>query len=176
MEQKEIWRPVAGFEGAYEVSNLGNIRSFKVGNGILMTPNRNKYGYMKVLLFKDGKPCCKNIHRLVAEAFIPNPNNLPQINHKNEDKADNRVENLEWCTCADNCNYGTRNDRVAKALTKKYGVPVYQFSLDGEFINRYDSLSDAGRKTNLSPSSIRHACRGEREDVGGFMWAFAEKR
>lgn len=176
MEQKEIWRPVVGFEGAYEVSNLGNIRSFKVGDGILMTPNRKKYGYMKVILFKDRKPCYKSLHRIVAEAFIPNPNNLPQVNHIDENPSNNRVENLEWCTPADNCNHGTRNDRISMSLTKKYGVPVYQFSMDGEFIARYDSLSDAGRATSLSPSSIRHACLGERESVGGFMWSFAEKQ
>ena len=172
MEQKETWKPVMGFEGAYEVSDLGNIRSLNNLGATPMKPTRNNLGYMKIILWKGGTPTYRTIHRLVAEAFLPNPQKLPQINHKNEDKVDNRVENLEWCTAKYNANYGTRSCRIKEALTDKYGRAVLQFTLDGEFVAQYPSLSEAGRAVGCSPSSIRHSCLGHRGPVNGFLWEF----
>lgn len=171
--RKETWKPVKGFEGAYEVSDLGNIRSLHNVESSPMKPTKNYLGYLKIVLFKDGVPYYRTVHRLVADAFLPNPEKCPQINHINEDKADNRASNLEWCTAKYNANFGTRNDRIKKALTNKYGRGVYQFSLDGEFIAEYPSLSEAGRAVNASPSSIRHSCLGHRGPVSGFLWEFA---
>lgn len=120
--ENEIWKPVRGYEGLYEVSNRGNVRSIghygrtSRGNGLhyfegrVLSIGKSGGGYSQVQLCKNGRKC-KFVHRLVAEAFISNPDNLPQVNHINENINDNRVENLEWCTALYNANYGTRNER-----------------------------------------------------------------
>ena len=126
---EEIWRPVVGYEGLYEVSNLGRVRSLdmyvKVGygnyrlhKGKVLSPTKNKNGYLKVNLYCNGKQKTIDVHRLVTEAFLPNPDNLPQVNHKDEDKTNNRVENLEWCDHKYNMNYGTRNIRAKETAIK----------------------------------------------------------
>ena len=122
----EEWRPVVGYEGLYEVSSYGRVRSvdryvkvgygsYRLHKGKVLSPAKNKYGYLAVNL-QAGNRC--NIHRLVAEAFIPNPDNLPQVNHKDEDKTNNSVDNLEWCSRKYNCNYGTRNIRRIETAIK----------------------------------------------------------
>lgn len=119
----EIWKDVPGYSGMYQVSNTGKIKSLsrlKRGRGksMFVTPERilsgirNKYGYLEVILHDGSTIKHHTIHRLVATAFIPNPESLPQINHKNEIKNDNRVENLEWCDAKYNMNYGTRTKRA----------------------------------------------------------------
>lgn len=119
----EIWRDVVGYEGLYLISNMGRVRSLitngwtKGKNGIL-SPGTTRKGYSMVVLSKEGKPTSKAIHRLVAEAFIPNPLNLPQINHKDENKKNNKVENLEWCDAKYNTNYGGRCERCRIAMKK----------------------------------------------------------
>lgn len=119
---EEIWKDIKGYEGIYQVSNLGRVKSLprfhKTKNGYyskvkILTPIKNDRGYLLVGLSKEWKKQKIFVHRLVAEAFIPNPNNLPQVNHINEFEKDNNcVENLEWCSCKYNCNYGTRNSRI----------------------------------------------------------------
>lgn len=133
MENKEIWKDIKGYEGLYQISNLGNIKSlertvykkvdvlhkkgksfrYKVKEKIIK-PSYDRKGYQMVRLSKDGKAHTLKVHRLVAQAFIPNKNNYEQINHINEVKTDNYVENLEWCTAKYNDNYGTRNQRIRK--------------------------------------------------------------
>ena len=103
---EEQWRPIRGYEGLYVVSNLGRVRSIGYVEDRILKQCLNK-GYFIVTLSKCKKHTHFSVHRLVAEAFIPNPNNLPMINHRNEIKTDNRVENLEWCDCKYNCNYGS---------------------------------------------------------------------
>lgn len=118
----EEWRPVVGYEGLYEVSNTGRVRSFdryvKYSNGQIhlhkgkvLSPGKNTKGYLSVVLNCSGKRKTITVHRLVTEAFIPNPDNLPEVNHKDEDKTNNRVENLEWCDRNYNLNYGTARIR-----------------------------------------------------------------
>ena len=111
----EIWKPVKEFEDLYEVSNIGRVRSLR-RNKILSTPNRIAgRGYPFLYLYRNGKRDSQMVHRLVAKAFIPNPNNYDEVNHKDEDATNNVVTNLEWCTHSYNMNYGTRNYRAGKA-------------------------------------------------------------
>lgn len=112
----ENWKPATG---VYEVSDQGNVRNRKTGR--LLKQVKNKDGYLQVGLREDGKSKSFRVHRLVAFAFIPNPDNLPQVNHKNEDKTDNRVENLEWCDAKYNSNYGTHNKRVSNGVRNWWG-------------------------------------------------------
>ena len=114
----EEWKDIKNYEGLYQISNFGNVKSLKKKAGhstrcekILKT-HLDKDGYVYVTLCKNNKTHLATIHRLIAEAFIPNPDNLPQINHKDEDKTNNNIDNLEWCTCKYNINYGTRTERA----------------------------------------------------------------
>jgi hypothetical protein len=115
-EAQSDMKDIPGFEGIYAVTRDGRVWSYR--KNIFLSPYDNGRGYLKVDLYRKGKRFKKYIHRLVAEAFILNPENLPQINHKSENKADNRVDNLEWCNSLYNNNYGTKNERTAKALSK----------------------------------------------------------
>ena len=176
----EIWKPKKDYEGLYEVSNLGRVKSLnyrRTGKAELLKPYKTKDGYLKVLLYKDGKRKKILVHRLVAETFLPNPNNLPFINHKDENKTNNFVGtpendykdgNLEWCTREYNNNYGTRNERVAKARLK----PVLQLSLKGEFIREWKSAKECGWN-GYSQSKVCLCCQGKRKSHKGFKWCYA---
>ena len=162
----EVWRDVVGFEGQYMVSSLGRVKRVPhVRIGVrkvilhgekLIKQQADSWGYMRAWLGtrKNGK--CYTVHRLVAIAFLPNPNNLPQINHKNSDKQDNRVENLEWCTPAYNSNYGDR----LRSFVKTYGVPVAQYSMSGEHIMDFEYAALAARAVGGNKSNILAAAHG----------------
>ena len=125
----EEWRPIEGYEGLYEVSNTGQVRSldryvknghssYRLQKGRVLSPTKDRYGYLFVILTCNGKHKMFLVHRLVAQAFILNPDNLPQVNHKDEDKTNNRVDNLEWCDAKYNNNYGSRKDKVRDTKIK----------------------------------------------------------
>ena len=177
MKSNEIWVNILDYEGMYQISNLGNIRSLdryvdgkwhkmKI-KGKILTLVKEKDGYYVANLYKNNTTKQFRVHRLVAQAFIPNPDNLPEINHKNEIKTDNRVENLEWCTTKYNCNYGNRNQKIRKK--------VNQYDLEGNFIKTWDSIIQIERELNIYHSRIIEVCKGKRVKIGGYVWRYADE-
>lgn len=158
----ENWRAIEGYEGIYEVSDLGRVRNVKTGR--ILRPGNDKDGYMLVVLCFSGKPKSFRLHRLVAQAFIPNPLDLPQINHKDENKTNNYADNLEWCDAAYNVNYGTRTGRCYK--------PVLQFTRSGVFLDRFASMREAARQTGIDGRRISDAARGRCKTSGGYIWRY----
>lgn len=179
--ENEIWKPVVGYEGLYEVSNYGRIRSidrtvFQQGriqrySGCIMSPFVNNHGYYSIRLSKNNRKSTFSVHRLVAIAFIPNPHNYPVINHKDETHTNNCVSNLEWCTQKYNVNYGTVRERVSESN----GMKVAQYDLDGNLIGFYKSIKDASRKTGVCTTSINGCVLGKYYTGGKFIWLATEK-
>lgn len=171
----EVWRYIVGYENIYMISNLGNVKSvgrivkrgtnFKPVNERYLKLGNNK-GYMTVALSKEGKVRYFQVHRLVAQAFIPNPDNLPCVNHKDENKSNNCVDNLEWCTKSYNNSYN--GARVKAAISKR--KPVLQFELDGTFIREWSHAREAAETLSLDKRSIYDCCKGHRKTFGGFIW------
>ena len=173
-KQPEEWKPIPGYEGLYEVSNYGRVRSFKwSSNGKILSPCKDGSGYCFVNLCKDGKVKPRIIHRLVAEAFIPNPNNFPQVNHMDECKENNYFGNLEWCSPAYNISYGTRTRRMAEKNSK----PVVQLDKKGNFISEFESLTEASKITDIVISSICCCCNHKPgyKLAGGFIWIYKDE-
>lgn len=178
---EEIWKDIPYYEGYFQVSNYGNVRALERRFYDIMDRERVFKGraiksfykgkYEAVALHKEGTIKKFFVHRLVAMAFIPNPDNLPCINHKDENPSNNYVGNLEWCTYAYNANYGGRGDRCYESMRKNGFVKdVYQFTKQGEFVAKYRTIEEAKRKTGLS--HIGSVLRGERKHCGGFLWSY----
>lgn len=181
IRKTEVWKDVLGYEGYYQVSNLGNVRSLNynsTGRVQLLSPNVVRNGYMQVLLCVNSIRNKQYVHRLVATAFIPNPNNLPQVNHLNECKTDNRADNLQWVTPKDNCMYGTRNKRVLQTHkirnTARAERRVVQYALSGKMIASYKSINEAARQTSIRSGSICNCCNNKygHKSAGGYVWRF----
>lgn len=173
----ENWKSIVGYEGLYEVSNTGLVRSLNynhTGMAKLLKP-RNNRGYLVVVLCKDGIHKHMFVHRLVAEAFIPNPNKLETINHKDEDKTNNAAGNLEWLSWMDNSNYGTRNKRIAEANVNnlKLSKQVQMFDKSGNVVKQFPSTQEAARQTGIAQSSIVTCCKGRIKSAGGYVWRYA---
>ena len=186
MTDIEVWKTAVYdgelYEGLYQVSNLGRILSLNyrnTGKAKLRTPVEDKAGYFTVQLSKNGETKTCLVHRLVTETFLDNPENLPEVNHKDENKKNNFVflnedgsvdkekSNLEWKNHRDNCNHGTRNERVAKKKKKK----VLQFSKTGDLIREWPSTQECGRNGFIQ-SKVSACCRGERKSHKGFLWMY----
>lgn len=171
---KEIWKDIKDYEGLYQVSNLSRVKSLdrwvKGRNGSLrickeriLKPGTDKYGYLFVILCKNGKVKKFSVHRLVAEAFIANPHNYPCVNHKDENKQNNNVSNLEWCDVKYNTNYGTAIKRRSK--------PVLQYTMDGAFVKEWESITECGRN-GFSSGCVCMCCRGELKTYKDFIWKY----
>lgn len=176
---KEIWKDIKDYEGLYQVSNLGRIKRLehkiptKLKNQEYITlkeriikPVKNPNKYTKVYL--KGKQ--KLIHRLVAEAFLPNPNNYPCINHKNEIKDDNMMDNLEWCSYKYNNNYNNKGDRIAKSKWKV----ICQYDTNMNLIKEWASIKEASDNMNIEHSNIIACCKGRQKTSYGFIWRYKE--
>ena len=173
----EIFLPIKNYEGLYEVSALGNVRNARTKHILKQFPN-NK-GYLRLHLCKNGKAKWHRVHRLVAQRFIPNPLNKPEVNHKDGNKLNNCIWNLEWSTPSENNQHAYDNGlrenarKAASENAKKYfSKPVIQYTLDGKFIAEYPSAHEASRQTGINRGNISACCRGERKSAGGFEWKY----
>lgn len=169
------WVQIPNFDGLYEINNLSQVRNSK-GQILKQQVKKDKYTCYKVVsLWKDGRYYKKGVHRLMAEAFIPNPNNYPVVNHKDEDGTNNLLSNLEWCSKSYNASYGSSPKKISKAHkgnVSEKRIPVLQIK-DGKVINKYPCASIAQQETGISESNIRVVCRGKRRFAGGFNWKYA---
>jgi len=179
---KEIWKDIPNYEGLYQVSNFGIVKSVR-RNKIRKT-HISREGYEKIMLSNNGIGKNFLVHRLVAEAFIPNPSNLPQINHKDENKKNNCVENLEWCSQKYNCNYGNRTNAIASK--NKIIHKGKHYSINTEFkkgrnalkvknitMNKvYNSMQEAYKDTGVPTSNICLCCKGKLKQAGGYLWQY----
>ena len=171
----EQWKPITGYEGLYEVSDQGRVKSFKSGKEKMLKPRKTCCGYLHVGLCKDGHMKNLLVHRLVAGAFIPNPNNLETVNHKDEVKTNNVVTNLEWMSKRDNLNYGSHNKRSAEANINNPKKSKAVHMLDkstGELLATFPSLREASRVTGIAVQNIRSCCIGKYKHAGGYIWKY----
>lgn len=173
--EKEIWKDIDGYNGLYQVSNLGRVKSLnynKTGIEKILKPKKSKLGYLSLWLYKKGsKRKDVRINRLVATAFLPNPNNYPVVNHKDENPQNNCVENLEWCTYQYNINYGNCKQKMSKGKYK----PICQFSKDGTLIKIWDGAKQAADELNIDFRHISDCCKCKRKTAYGYKWHFYYK-
>lgn len=173
-EKEEVWKDIEGFEGLYQVSNFGRVKSlarYMCPKGysqlkterLLRTHISLDNGYVYVQLTKNSKGFTKKVHRLVAQTFISNLDNLPQVNHIDGNKQNNNVENLEWCTQSQNIQHAYKNGLGNQ-------IKVIQYDLDGNYINEFNSISEASRETGICLVSIAYCISGKYKKAGGFKW------
>ena len=178
----EIWKDIKGYDGIYQISNMGRLRSLdrvvttKAGwtqkhEGILIQTNSiQNSGYIAVPLHKNGKSVTHLLHRLVADAFAENPNNYECVNHKDQNKLNNRADNLEWCTAYYNCHYGDGAERSAETQRKEF----YQIDMNGNVVKKWKGFNKIQRELGYQKKLIYLCCIGKRESYIGYKWAYAE--
>jgi hypothetical protein len=186
---EEIWKDIKGYEGLYQISNLGNIKKLRFINNITnkekvfdIKPQLINSGYYKVVLYKNGKYKNKTIHRLVAEAFIPNPTNKPVVNHKDGNKKNNNVENLEWCTYSQNNKHAYKNNLMKPFAKGKFGSNNPKAKkvnmLDkktNKLIKTFGSLIEAANYLNIDKSChIVSCCKGRLKTAYGYKWEYTK--
>lgn len=184
--KEEIWKDIPGYEGIYQVSDWGRVRSLDIfvpirggvqtRHGRVLVPYINIDGYRTVSLCKNKKKRTLRVCRLVAITFIFNQYNYPTVNHINEIKTDDRVENLEWCTVKYNLNY--RNRRANATATRKRNKvgfkPVEQYDISGNLVAVYESTAAAARATGCGQGSISNNCLGRTKTAGGYKWKYLD--
>lgn len=183
----EIWKPIKGYEGFYEVSNLGRVRSLDrvieysngrriFTKGKILKPILNYHGYLTVNLKRNSTIKVCQIHRLVMLNFVENTFNLPMINHKDECKTNNHISNLEYCDCKYNSNYGSRNKKLSEIM-RKIGIAkkVLKISTDGEILKKYNSLSDVSLD-GYDSQTVGDCCRFRTKSHKGYLWCYEENK
>ena len=166
---QEIWKDIPNYEGIYQVSNLGKIRSCRTNK--IRKQIKQRSGYMRIILTKNKKQKAFSVHTLVAKCFVENTNNLPYVNHIDGNKENNISDNLEWVTASQNMIHA-----ISKGLIKHHpwSVKVSQYSLNGEFIKKWDRMADAARFLGCHHSQISDCCRGKQNTCKGYIWKYAE--
>ena len=177
----EVWKPIKGYEGIYEVSDLGRVRSLprmltdskgrRHPVPMKMLKMHDRKGYDSVTLQDMGRKAIMSVHRLVAMAFIPNPDNLPVVNHRDENPKNNQVSNLEWCDISYNTRYGTGVER-AQAKHVYHRKAVEQLTKDGQHVATFKGVKEAARATGADASVIVRVCKGRNETAGGYRWKY----
>lgn len=190
IEKIEIWKDIPEYEGLYQVSNLGKVKSLervvRCGKGTkilkerILKSGKNSKNYLSVVLCKNGKMKCFTVHKLVCLVFIPNdnPTEKTEINHIDENKENNHVSNLEWVTPKENCNYATRNERIGKAHKSKprpkLHKSIIQLDLQNNFIRVWDSATQVEKELNIYATSITACCKGRLKTAYGYLWKYKE--
>lgn len=177
---KEIWKDIAGYEELYQVSNLGRIKRILFKNGKYefakekILKNVLTKDYYHITLSKNNKKQIYMVHKLVAKAFLDEEKNKDYINHKDGNKLNNNVENLEWCTLSENTNHAYKNGLMKRYKEKyeKMKKQVGQYTLDGTLITKYESIRDASRKTKIDSANISKSCKNLNRNAGGYKWKF----
>jgi hypothetical protein len=170
----EEWRDVVDYEGLYQVSNIGGVKSIRRDK--ILTPKHNHDGYLRIQLWRKQNVVFISIHRLVAEVFIENPENKPFVNHINGIKSDNRVENLEWVTQSENINHAWKNGLSKPQINGKHSKAVDQLDLNGNYIKTFPSTMEVERQLGIPHSQISNVCKGKKNynTAGGFKWKYSE--
>ena len=175
MNTQEQWMPIKGFEGKYEISSYGRVKSvrrikhipngeMRMSNERILKPWELKSGYLLTYLYKDSERFSPRIHRLVAEAFIPNPTHLPQVNHIDGDKTNNNISNLEWVSRSENCKHS------ARVLHRGGGIKVGQYSRNGVLLRKWANASEASEALGINRANIRLCANNIRKTAGNFIW------
>lgn len=170
----EIWKDIEEYEGIYQVSNLGRVKSSYTNS--ILKGCKTSNGYIKVNLYKNGIVSTKTIHRLVAQAFISNSENKSQVNHIDENKTNNVISNLEWSTAKENNNHGTRNERAAKAISKTKSIPIIATNIKTDESTEFNSSKECARQLGLHKGNISHVLTGRLKHTSGYTFKYKEEK
>lgn len=181
--ETEVWKDISGYEGRYQASNLGRIKSLnfrRSGVEKVMVGGYDEWGYKMIILYNGsgkGGRIHRGAHRIIAQTFIPNPENKPQVNHINGIKTDNRVENLEWATASENVkhNYSALNQIAPRGKNHTSSKTIYQYTLTGDFVGEFSSYRYVTEKFGFAPSPISGVCNGRFNSAFGYVWSHVKK-
>lgn len=185
MNNTEIWKDIEGYEGLYQVSNLGRVKSLPKQHGrrywnneFILKQNKSNNGYVCVILQKNKIKYRKSIHRLVASAFIPNFENKPQINHKDGNKLNNCIDNLEWVTASENQIHSRKNGLQVSVSGENHHSSkiINQYDLDGNFIKQWKCIRKVCELFNISPNCMYRCLINKRKEAGGYIWRYADEQ